>query len=114
MSLKSKNKNKLIAPKSSPSSLLNNINIFQFQPSKQKISTNSIKLLYLNACSIKNKMDEVSVCISKFKTTIHILAITETWLRANDDHKCLNLKNYTAITIGRPKKKRRWCLFFNS
>lgn len=41
--------------------------------------SNSLKLLYLNARSVKNKIEDISNIVNNTNTTIHIIAITETW-----------------------------------
>lgn len=48
---------------------LNNITIYQ---------PNSLKILYLNARSIKNKQEELQHIINAYKSETHIIAITET------------------------------------
>lgn len=47
-------------------------------------TTNSLKILYLNARSIKHKLDEISYIIDELKTTIHLIIITETWVLESD------------------------------
>lgn len=44
----------------------------------------SLKIMYMNARSIKNKTDELYHLIKTINSDIHILNITETWITANE------------------------------
>lgn len=66
---------------------------------------NGLKILYLNARSVNmpDKIDEIEHIIHSTKTTIHIIAITETWL-SKESEKYVSIKNYTPIFCSRPNK----------
>lgn len=60
-------------------------------------NSNSLVMLYFNARSIKNKVEELNFILSQVKSKVHLIAISETWL-SDDDTTCLNVKNYSKIT----------------
>lgn len=62
-------------------------------------NSDSLKLLYLNARSIQNKIEELNNIINKIDSTVHLVAITETWLK--EDSTCLNVNDYNKIIVSR-------------
>lgn len=74
-------------------------------PSLKLTTTNGLKILYLNARSVNmpNKIDEIEHIIHSAKTTIHIIAITETWLN-KESEKYVNIQNYSSTFCSRPNK----------
>lgn len=58
--------------------IYNNINDIHFN------NSNTIKIMYLNCGSVKNKIEELEVVIKnicqKNNTIIHIIILTETWI----------------------------------
>lgn len=72
-------------------------------PSLKLTNSNGLKMLYLNARSVNmpNKIDEIE---HSTKTTIHIIAITETWL-SKESEKYFNIQNYCSTFCSRPNKQ---------
>lgn len=69
--------------------------IKQIQFDKQ----NSLKLLYLNARSISNKIEDLNKLLTTINETVHLIAISESWLK--DDSSCLNINNYNVVSVTR-------------
>lgn len=59
----------------------------------------SLKLLYLNARSISNKIEDLNKMLTTIKETVHLIAISESWLK--DDSSCLNINNYNVVSVTR-------------
>lgn len=59
----------------------------------------SLKLLYLNARSISNKIEDLNKILTTIKETVHLIAISESWLK--DDSSCLNINNYNVVSVTR-------------
>lgn len=59
----------------------------------------SLKLLYLNARSISNKIEDLNKVLITIKETVHLIAISESWLK--DDSSCLNINNYNVVSVSR-------------
>lgn len=79
---------------------INKLNSFQMLNIN---NTNSLVMLYFNARSIKNKIEELDCILSQIKTTVHLIAISETWL-SDEDNTCLSVKNYSTITSSRKNR----------
>lgn len=65
-----------------------------------KQTNNNLKILYLNARSIKNKMDELEILISE--EDFEIIIITETWVKKQEE-KYYNFKDFKATFVTREK-----------
>lgn len=61
----------------------------------------NIKILYMNARSIKNKMDEIEILINNEQ--IDILVITETWVKINE----INFYNFHSYTPAYATREKR-------
>lgn len=72
-----------------------NINNFQFN--KQ----DSLKLLYLNACSIYNKIGDLNYILNTLDSPIHLIAISETWIQQNNS---ISVQNYKTVVSNRINK----------
>lgn len=57
----------------------------------------ALKCFYVNACSIvkPGKLDELKCVLESFNTQIHIIIVTETWIKSEEEAKRLQLPNYT-------------------
>lgn len=64
---------------------------------------NSLKLVYLNARSIKNKQDELAHIINAVKTDIHVITITETWIKKGEE-AYFHFNGYISYYAGRQNK----------
>lgn len=52
---------------------------------KDKVdNVEKLTLIYLNARSMRNKLDDIELWLSTFRYDIHILLVTETWLKAGE------------------------------
>lgn len=79
-----------------------------------KLSTGSTaKILYINARSIKNKIDEFEHIIKGFNIDIDVICVTESWL-SDSDEIYFNLKNYEKITANRPTEGAGGVIIFIS
>lgn len=76
---------------------LNNINELNF------IYANTIKILYLNARSLYNKVDELQCILKLIKAKIMIIAISETWM-SEADLKYFNFAGYKSEFACRPNR----------
>lgn len=65
---------------------------------------NSLKIVYLNSRSLKNKLDDITILLDSLKYTIHIISITETWI-LNDTKHCINIPNYSLILSSRKSRR---------
>lgn len=70
---------------------------------------NSIKILYLNARSIGNKIEDLQHILENTSnnnnnTTIHLIAVTEHWINSYDAHNFV-FENYHTIVSARDQKK---------
>ena len=46
-----------------------------------------LNILYMNARSVRNKLDRLSVLFNSFgENTIHVVVITETWIKPGEEH----------------------------
>lgn len=61
---------------------------------------NKIKMLYLNACSIKNKMDEIELLLQEEE--IDVMIVTETWVKKNEK-KYYNFTGFNAVYAARER-----------
>ncbi|KOB75078.1 putative tick transposon [Operophtera brumata] len=70
-------------------------NRYQDLPSNKS----SLKFFYENARSIRKpgKFDELQCVLKAISSTVHVIIITETWLRSEQDAKLHCLPNYTHI-----------------
>lgn len=66
-------------------------------------SHETFKILYLNARSIKNKSEEIPLIYNTLKTDIHVIAITETFVR-NGEEQFFEFDGYTAHYSSRPNR----------
>lgn len=71
---------------------------------------NKIKILYINACSIKNKMDEIELLINE--ENIDILVVTETWVQKNEE-KFYNFSDFDAVYAARIRRGGGLGIFIN-
>lgn len=62
-----------------------------------------LKVLYLNTRSIKNKFEDIEDLISNFDEEIHVIILTETWLKPGDE-KYYNLPGYQSYFSSREGK----------
>lgn len=83
----------------SPTTIIqtNNISNIRFS------STSSIKMLYLNARSLRNKVDELQVILKLIKAKIHVIIISESWIN-NDDIQFFNFYGYQSEFVYRPNR----------
>ncbi len=63
----------------------------------------SLKMMYLNAQSLSNKIEDVERLISQLKDELHIIAVTETWF-ANNISKKQIITNFNKISAFRPNR----------
>ena len=68
-----------------------------------KKPTKKLQLLYLNARSILNKLDDIAILLQE-KSEIDIILVTETWLYSNQC-KYVNFVNYTGVFESRENKR---------
>lgn len=61
-----------------------------------QLASNSFRILYFNARSLKNKMLDLEFILKKLKKEIHVVVITETWMN-EDDVRLFKLKNYNGF-----------------
>lgn len=67
-------------------------------------SYNTLKILYLNATSIKNKQEELTYILQSFREKIHVIAITETWVKQGEE-EFIHIDGYTGHFACRPTRK---------
>lgn len=70
---------------------------------EENSSKNAFNIIYFNAQSLRNKLNDLEFVLSQFKYKIHIIVITETWLKA-DENKFYNLVGYNAFHSNRKQK----------
>lgn len=75
---------------------LNHINQIHFK------KANSLKILYLNACSISNKIEDLQFILKSVKSTCHVIAISESWIQ---DNNTITLQNYSTLVCNRFNKR---------
>lgn len=78
--------------------LIDDINHIKF------LNQNSLKILYLNARSIRNKIEDLLYIIATTKHQIHIISITEHWL-SKEETKTFQIENYSTICSCRTDKE---------
>lgn len=86
--------------------MMSPITITQIHDDIHKIkfnSLNTLKILYMNARSVKNKLEEILYIKNTFKEVIHIIAITETWVK-QEEEEFYGIDGYTAHYSGRPNR----------
>lgn len=66
------------------------------------ISSSGLNIIYINGRSIRNKLTEIELLLNNFNGVVHILVVTETWLKINDVD-FFNLANYKAYHNTREK-----------
>lgn len=64
-----------------------------------------LNMIYFNAVSIRNKLDEISLFIKSFNYTIQVIAISETRIRENEK-AIFNINGYNAFHSTRNNKSR--------
>lgn len=62
---------------------------------------NKLKILYVNARSMKTKMDEIDIIVAD--QDINVIVISETWVR-REETKYYNFKNFHSIYASREKR----------
>lgn len=67
-------------------------------------SANTLKILYMNARSIKNKHEELTHILKSTKSNIHIVCIVETWVN-NGEQEYFGFDGYNSLFACRPNKK---------
>ena len=70
----------------------------------------NLKILYLNARSLKNKMEEVEIMINEEK--IDVMVVSETWVTKNET-KYYNFKMYNSVYATRKKRGGGLGIFIN-
>lgn len=83
-------------------SYTNLLDYFKCNPLKAK---DGFRIVYLNARSIKNKMDEIDILNTKLQ--IDILVITETWIHRRDT-LFYNFNDFQSIYSCR-NREGGWC-----
>ncbi|XP_030762137.1 uncharacterized protein LOC115886949, partial [Sitophilus oryzae] len=73
----------------------------------------SINILYLNACSIKNKLDKLQAYISHIQIQTHIIIVTETWVEKHEEN-FYNLPGYNVTYSSRTKKGGGCAIFIKN
>lgn len=63
-----------------------------------------INILYFNAMSMRNKLNDIQLFINSFIYPIHIIIITETWLY-KEENMFFELPGYTSYHSNRLKQK---------
>lgn len=66
--------------------------------------TNSLKLLYFNARSLREKLTELEVLLDEAPCRMDVLLITETWSR-NEIETSMSLKNYHCFFASRSSRR---------
>lgn len=61
---------------------------------------NTLRILYINSRSMKNKMDELEILI--YEEHVEIIVIAETWVK-KQEQKYYNFKNFTSFFVTRKK-----------
>lgn len=93
----------------------NNFPLIQHQQNITHYNSKKLNILYLNACSIREKIDKLCLEISSLNIQPSIIAISETWLKSDDDLNNINIQNYVRETASRPKKRGGGvCIFIHS
>lgn len=69
-------------------------------PQNSKFIKNSLKLLHLNAQSIRNKLEKLNFVLKTLNIEIDLIAVTETWLKSGEI-SCLNVNSYNTIAACR-------------
>lgn len=63
---------------------------------KSRRIENTLNIIYFNAISLRNKLDEVELFIKTFSCNIHVIIIAETRL-TDAENKFYNIDGYTAF-----------------
>lgn len=66
-------------------------------------SINTLKVMYMNARSIKNKQEELLHILQAIKSNIHIICITETWVKQGEE-EYYGFDGYDSHFACRPSK----------
>lgn len=87
---------------------LNNVDLNQnltvrHRPYDEIFTTSTLNILSININSIRNKINELHLYLSNFKSTVHIICITEIRLRPDELYLC-HLNDY--IEICSPRSSR--------
>lgn len=61
---------------------------------------NSLRVLYINARSIRNKIDEIEETLKRIPDTVHVLVVTETWL-GDGEGSLFNINGYQGTFASR-------------
>jgi hypothetical protein len=84
--------------------LYNNLKIEYSEGLASKlISNNGINFLYFNGRSIRNKLTEIELLLNSFNRLIHVVIVTETWLKCNEID-FFNLNDYNSFHNVRDKQ----------
>jgi len=83
----------------------NNIESFNLN---NRITDKTLNILYINAQSMKNKLDQLEILLHRIKADVHIMAVAETWVK-QEEKKYYNLPGYNAVFSSRQKRGRRGC-----
>lgn len=81
---------------------LNSLNTFYTLNSQKNKNLN---ILYFNAMSIRNKLNDIVLFINGFKCPIHIIIITETWLY-KEENMLFDIQGYKAYHSNRLKQNK--------
>lgn len=63
------------------------------------MNNKSLKFLYTNIRSLvkSNKLDELKCNLKTIKTTIHVILLTETWIKSDLEARSLQIPEYTHV-----------------
>lgn len=73
---------------------------------------NSLKILYLNARSLKNKIEDITYILDTFNSVIHLVIIAETWILDLEDKNNIQIKNYDRVLSCRKTRRGGGCAIF--
>lgn len=65
----------------------------------------TLKVLYLNANSVKSKQEEIEYILKYVRAEMHVIAITETWVQQGEE-KDYKFHGYKSFYAGRPSRVR--------
>lgn len=65
----------------------------------------TLKILYLNARSIRNKIDDLAEMLDNIKHTIHLIVISETWI-PDDEEDFFHVRNYQKPLLSCRNRRR--------
>lgn len=91
------------------SNTLYSINAYRFE------NVNGLNIIHINIQSLRNKIDDIEELIStienKTKNKIHIIALSEIWIYANEN-KFFNINGFNVFFSNRNKNRSGGCCLF--